>query len=415
MLAPQRSDVGCSSSDIGLCAEASILKLLPKHFSLIPGRHVARMYVLEGFFRRLAQSVHFSKFVVKEDIFDPAVFRVAKKTKIRLCTSDALSIPAEDLQKSLKEVAIASNSCNSKAIKEIDHTSLLGTSIPVRFFTAISGPDTKPPYPNLKRSVTNFKHDGYLLLQAAMTNSNIEDTHQWLDDLWVTDRNWRGHGVTLESIPTTIYFGHYNSSRMTLTAAPNYIRERPYRIYCPRNRQFNPIAYDKLLIGTLRALFGILHDSSRCVKAAACLFFERGSQQGLHDDVWYGLGSNQEGGMIGAWFSFDDADDTNGPLIYVPGSHLRPTTYLRPTAATRQDKLSLPLDLPSSEQPIIYKNLIEEIANLGLSVRTFHARQGDIFLWNERLIHGGSPIKDLKRTRRSMVIHYKHFDCETWP
>jgi ectoine hydroxylase-related dioxygenase (phytanoyl-CoA dioxygenase family) len=38
--------------------------------------------------------------------------------------------------------------------------------------------------------------------------------------------------------------------------------------------------------------------------------------------------------------------------------------------------------------------------------RTYCAKKGDIFLWHGMLIHGGSPVLDPKRTRRSYVCHY---------
>lgn len=42
----------------------------------------------------------------------------------------------------------------------------------------------------------------------------------------------------------------------------------------------------------------------------------------------------------------------------------------------------------------------------------FHARKGDVFVWNAQLLHGGSPIADRGRTRRSVVFHYfSESDC----
>merc|ERR1712173_305328 len=51
------------------------------------------------------------------------------------------------------------------------------------------------------------------------------------------------------------------------------------------------------------------------------LLFERGTQQDLHVDTWYGLAGRKPGSMVGVWYALDDADEDNGPLLYVTGSH----------------------------------------------------------------------------------------------
>ena len=42
----------------------------------------------------------------------------------------------------------------------------------------------------------------------------------------------------------------------------------------------------------------------------------------------------------------------------------------------------------------------------GLRERKFMARKGDVLIWHADLVHGGSPVRDLGRTRSSMVCHY---------
>jgi hypothetical protein len=42
----------------------------------------------------------------------------------------------------------------------------------------------------------------------------------------------------------------------------------------------------------------------------------------------------------------------------------------------------------------------------GLQATTFCGAAGDTFLWHEQLLHGGTPIADMTRTRRSLVTHY---------
>ena len=47
-----------------------------------------------------------------------------------------------------------------------------------------------------------------------------------------------------------------------------------------------------------------------------------------------------------------------------------------------------------------------ELARHGLKAETFDGQAGDVFLWHANLYHGGAPITDATRTRKSLVVHY---------
>jgi ectoine hydroxylase-related dioxygenase (phytanoyl-CoA dioxygenase family) len=50
--------------------------------------------------------------------------------------------------------------------------------------------------------------------------------------------------------------------------------------------------------------------------------------------------------------------------------------------------------------------MMEEISKRGLKSTKFCAKKGDVFIWHSQLFHGGSPIIDRKKTRKSLVTHY---------
>ena len=50
--------------------------------------------------------------------------------------------------------------------------------------------------------------------------------------------------------------------------------------------------------------------------------------------------------------------------------------------------------------------LDKAIAERGIGRETFLGRKGDVFIWSCQIAHGGSPITDKKRTRKSLVTHY---------
>merc|ERR1712194_811286 len=104
------------------------------------------------------------------------------------------------------------------------------------------------------------------------------------------------------------------------------VRDSNYRMYLPdragmRGGRGSPL--HKLLLdpGILAVASELIRGPVLTLKAQGALLLERGTQQALHDDTWYGLGGAARGGMVGFWFALDNADDDNGPVVYVRGSH----------------------------------------------------------------------------------------------
>jgi hypothetical protein len=42
----------------------------------------------------------------------------------------------------------------------------------------------------------------------------------------------------------------------------------------------------------------------------------------------------------------------------------------------------------------------------GLKTEKFMAKKGDVLIWHADLMHGGAPIQDAGRTRKSLVAHF---------
>ena len=125
------------------------------------------------------------------------------------------------------------------------------------------------------------------------------------------------------------------------------------------------------------------------------LNFERGSQQHFHIDTWY-MPPPVEGRMVVASIALDDVDADNGPIAYYPGSHRIPA-YRFSTGRLNE----VPAEMPQCRA-----HLDREIAARGLGEVEFRGRSGDVFLWHAQLLHGGRPIRDMARTRASLVVHY---------
>lgn len=133
------------------------------------------------------------------------------------------------------------------------------------------------------------------------------------------------------------------------------------------------------------------------------LNFELGSEQDDHVDSLY-MTPRSERHLIAIWVALEDCHLDAGPLRYYPGSHEIPQ-YIFSTGSHHFVK---------EEMPLWSRYMQEQIATRGLMSKTFPARKGDVFIWSAYLLHGGSPIRDRSRTRKSIVFHYySDDDCRS--
>ena len=128
--------------------------------------------------------------------------------------------------------------------------------------------------------------------------------------------------------------------------------------------------------------------------------FKQGSQQRAHSDSIH-MTTYPSGYLAAAWFALEPVDAHNGPLFYYPGSHRLPYLYNDGYAPNGN-----PFALGDHAYRSYEDRLAEIIAQQNLSSQEFHAQTGDLLIWHANLIHGGKPIDDPQRTRKSMVAHY---------
>jgi hypothetical protein len=130
------------------------------------------------------------------------------------------------------------------------------------------------------------------------------------------------------------------------------------------------------------------------------LNFRRGTQQATHSDAVH-FGSDPQGFMCGVWVALEDVDAENGALHYVVSSHRLPVYE--------------PADfgLPGGREtyPEYERRIAALIEEQQLVRAEIHLRRGQAVVWAANLLHGGSPIHDPARTRRSQVTHYYFPGC----
>jgi len=135
------------------------------------------------------------------------------------------------------------------------------------------------------------------------------------------------------------------------------------------------------------------------------LTFSVGTQQAVHSDHIH-FNSIPGRFMCGVWVALEDTDQDNGPLIYYPGSHKWPSFH--------NEDLGISLDglkhiyEKSYKLSELWKAMSKQFE---IEPETFHARKGQALIWSSNLVHGGSKLNDLSRTRWSQVTHYYFKNC----
>ena len=113
--------------------------------------------------------------------------------------------------------------------------------------------------------------------------------------------------------------------------------------------------------------------------------------QALHQDNFYLRVA--PGTCMAAWLSVDDADEENGTLMVVPGSHKGDVACPQkadPTVSFTSEFVPVPQGL--EEVPV-------------------NLKAGDVLFFNGSLIHGSYPNTSKDRFRRSFICHYVPESC----
>ena len=132
--------------------------------------------------------------------------------------------------------------------------------------------------------------------------------------------------------------------------------------------------------------------------AMQSLLFEYGSEQDLHQDFPF-VAPQIFSHLVGAWVACEDADPSNGGLLYYPGSHRVPKFNFGygSIAYTHHEE---------HKEGVFAEHLKRECERMGLREQILWAKKGDVLLWHSALVHAGSKVEVQRRTRKSFVTHY---------
>lgn len=251
-------------------------------------------------------------------------------------------------------------------------------SFPEELDRAVSAGEISPQSADeLKR----FREEGYLHVAGAIEPELIDRLLADYEEVWRSRPPIRalieGHGeVSLADAPERSTLDHHHYRVMDLQDWSEAARE---------------VMLHPAIVGRLAEFLG------ETPVGMQSLFFEYGSEQGIHQDFPY-VQAAKLSHLVGVWVALESVDDGNGPLFYYPGSQ-------------RGAKFdfgggSLVFDGRDESQIADFERFLESETCAGLERRVLHAGKGDVLFWHAALAHGGAPATERNRTRLSFVCHY---------
>ncbi len=155
------------------------------------------------------------------------------------------------------------------------------------------------------------------------------------------------------------------------------------------------VAVAPRLLDALRELYG------REPQPFQTLNFPVGTWQPPHSDNVH-FSSCPSTFMSGVWVALEDADETNGPVEYYPGSHKLPEFDMSDVGTEPKEELYDQYE----------KFIAKVIEHFGLERKLATVKKGQAFIWSSNLIHGGSARTDLLKSRHSQVTHVYYEGCK---
>jgi len=209
-------------------------------------------------------------------------------------------------------------------------------------------------------------------------------------------------GLIPESLLDTAWQAYERAvQRGVITLAPESAGdgdELPGRFLNPhkRVRPFCRVAKHVGLMDWFQRLLG--HPA----KLLQTIASHKGSQQAAHSDSIH-MTTYPLGYLAAAWIAFEDIRTDSGPLVFYPGSHRLPYVFSHDLRISVEDMKHDGYATYRARYEPFVQRLIEEH---GLRPKHFEARKGDVLIWHANLLHGGSPRRDLRLTRKALVGHY---------
>ena len=218
--------------------------------------------------------------------------------------------------------------------------------------------------------------NGYVVFPKATDESLIDEYLDFFEAAW-------------DAPPNTIYM-HWNRNVIPINRAHyddvtkvgdvhSYFERAAELIYPPPVLRFLTQIYDRPPV------------------AFQTMTMRMGSQENLHIDTGP-LTLTEPMSMCASWVALEDVQPQSGEFQFVPGSHRVPELLHHGTEKGNNGDYA--------EYGKILNTTLQMCEERGLKTEHFMANKGDVLMWHADLLHGGAPIEDVRRTRKSFVAHF---------
>jgi phytanoyl-CoA hydroxylase len=234
----------------------------------------------------------------------------------------------------------------------------------------------------LSMAIFQFVRDGYFVIKGAVSPAVVDKLNDEIGQMWKSPPN----GLLVETfepdgqmrcIPPNVTFRAGRTKLLDLYVFSRIAREA--------------IASPKV-VAFLTCIF------SEQPKAFQGLTFWNGSQQAIHKDTAYVKVDSNPMHLAATWLALEDVAPGTGELEYYVGSHRAPDFLFGGTSKWMESH--------TSEHERFLQSLHDDAISLGHRKSSFLAKKGDVLIWHADLAHGGSPIEQPVRTRKSLVTHF---------
>lgn len=238
---------------------------------------------------------------------------------------------------------------------------------------------------NIAELKAQYQENGFLVLKNFFDQSEIDNFDSDVTNIW-KNRQRDGGEITIDVLE-----GDLCGQRLKLKDAPDTALDCAHKVndlYLESAACRNLNLNDKLC-AILKALFD---DDPLVINS---LSFRKGSQQPHHFDTYF-MPPPVQNQMVVSSICLEDQSTEAGPLSYYPGSH-----KIDPYVFSHGG-----IHLAPGEMKHATAYIEAELEKRGLTAETFIGNAGDVFIWHAQLYHGGLPILDENKTRKTLVTHY---------
>jgi phytanoyl-CoA hydroxylase len=228
-----------------------------------------------------------------------------------------------------------------------------------------------------------FRHwieKGYVVLPGAVSSKAIDRFMRDYDRIW-------------EEGNDELFVEYFKDGEVLFHPIEPRFRDEPHKIldFHGYSEAARRMICSKAIVSFLSKLF------ERPPMAFQSLLFLYGTEQEMHQDTAFvPVSSPLE--FVGSWIALEDIQPNTGELQYYEGSHRLPEFLWE------ERSRAMPMD--NTVFTPFYEHVRDLPPTLGMELRKFTPKKGDVLLWHADLVHGGGKNPQPGKTRKSFVTHW---------